>query len=95
MKFFLLELFHTVVIFTFMDYINNGTTSCRDMVCCVAGITSDANVLINELRAIGQRHTLQFGEPIPCEQLVMRLCDIKQAYTQYGGMPFDLFFVNV
>lgn len=58
----------------------------RDMACCVAGITSDANVLTNELRAIAQRHTLQFGEPIPCEQLVMRLCDIKQAYTQTGGM---------
>lgn len=55
------------------------------MACCVAGITSDANVLTNELRAIAQRHTLQFGEPIPCEQLVMRLCDIKQAYTQTGG----------
>lgn len=57
-----------------------------DMACCVAGITSDANVLTNELRAIAQRHTLQFGEPIPCEQLVMRLCDIKQAYTQTGGL---------
>ena len=56
------------------------------MACCVAGITSDANVLTNELRAIAQRHTLQFGEPIPCEQLIMRLCDIKQAYTQTGGV---------
>ena len=55
------------------------------MACSVAGITSDANVLTNELRAIAQRHSLQFGEPMPCEQLVMRLCDIKQAYTQYGG----------
>lgn len=63
----------------------------EDMACCVAGITSDANVLTNELRAIAQRHTLQFGEPIPCEQLVMRLCDIKQAYTQYGGKrPFGV-----
>lgn len=60
----------------------------RDMACCVAGITSDANVLTNELRAFAQRHTLQFGEPIPCEQLVMRLCDIKQAYTQTGGLYF-------
>lgn len=63
------------------------------MACCVAGITSDANVLTNELRAIAQRHTLQFGEPIPCEQLVMRLCDIKQAYTQYGGIV--LFLISV
>ncbi|KAG7163104.1 proteasome subunit alpha type-4-like isoform X2 [Homarus americanus] len=62
-----------------------------DMACCVAGITSDANVLTNELRAIAQRHTLLFGEPIPCEQLVMRLSDIKQAYTQYGGKrPFGV-----
>lgn len=63
----------------------------EDMACCVAGITSDANVLTNELRAIAQRHTLQFGEPIPCEQLIMRLCDIKQAYTQTGGKrPFGV-----
>lgn len=51
----------------------------------MAGITSDANVLTSELRAIAQRHRLQFGEAMPLEQLVMRLCDLKQAYTQYGG----------
>jgi len=62
-----------------------------DVACCVAGITSDANVLTNELRAVAQRHTLSFGEPMPIEQLVMRLCDIKQAYTQYGGKrPFGV-----
>jgi len=32
------------------------------------------------------RYTLQYQESIPCEQLVMRLCDLKQAYTQFGGM---------
>uniref|UniRef100_A0A8C0P7H7 Uncharacterized protein n=2 Tax=Canis lupus familiaris TaxID=9615 RepID=A0A8C0P7H7_CANLF len=32
---------------------------------------------------------LQYQEPIPCEQLVTALCDIKQAYTQFGGKcPF-------
>lgn len=56
-----------------------------DLACSVAGITSDANVLTSELRAIAQRHRLQFGEAMPLEQLVMRLCDLKQAYTQYGG----------
>jgi 20S proteasome alpha/beta subunit len=55
------------------------------MICSVAGITSDANVLTNELRVIAQRYLLQYGESIPCEQLVSWLCDIKQAYTQYGG----------
>lgn len=57
----------------------------EDMVCSVAGITSDANVLTNELRLIAQRYLLQHGESIPCEQLVSWLCDVKQAYTQYGG----------
>lgn len=62
-----------------------------DMVCSVAGITSDANVLTSELRLIAQRYLLQYGESIPCEQLVSWLCDIKQAYTQYGGKrPFGV-----
>lgn len=62
-----------------------------DMVCSVAGITSDANVLTNELRLIGQRYLFQYGESMPCEQLVSWLCDVKQAYTQYGGKrPFGV-----
>jgi len=62
-----------------------------DMVCSVAGITSDANVLTNELRVIAQRYQLNYGEPMPCEKLVSYLCDIKQAYTQFGGKrPFGV-----
>ncbi|ESO10745.1 hypothetical protein HELRODRAFT_185272 [Helobdella robusta] len=62
-----------------------------DMACSVAGITSDANVLINQLRIMSQRHQLQYHEPIPCEQLVASICDIKQAYTQFGGKrPFGV-----
>ncbi|XP_048733517.1 proteasome subunit alpha type-4-like [Ostrea edulis] len=63
----------------------------NDMACSVAGITSDANVLTNELRLIAQRFHLQYQEPIPCEQLVSSLCDLKQAYTQFGGKrPFGV-----
>lgn len=63
----------------------------EDMACSVAGITSDANVLTNELRLIAQRYLLQYQEPMPCEQLVTALCDIKQAYTQFGGKrPFGV-----
>jgi len=62
-----------------------------DMACSVAGITSDANVLTNQLRLFSQRHLLQYGEAMPCEQLVATLCDIKQAYTQFGGKrPFGV-----
>lgn len=63
----------------------------EDLACSVAGITADANVLTAQLRQIAQRHRLNFGEPMPLEQLVMTLCDHKQAYTQYGGKrPFGV-----
>merc|ERR1712062_271167 len=62
-----------------------------DMACSVAGITADANVLTNELRLIAQRHYLQYQEAIPCEQVFSSLCDLKQAYTQFGGKrPFGV-----
>merc|ERR1712000_543928 len=33
------------------------------------------------------------NEDIPCEQLVRRLCDLKQGYTQHGGLrPFGVSF---
>ncbi|KAK2710438.1 proteasome subunit alpha type-4-like [Artemia franciscana] len=68
----------------------------EDMACSVAGITSDANVLTNELRMIAQRYLLHYGESIPCEQLVSSLCDVKQAYTQYGGKrPFGVSFLYI
>jgi 20S proteasome alpha/beta subunit len=40
---------------------------------------------------IAQRYLLQYGESIPCEQLVSWLCDVKQAYTQYGGKELYYF----
>lgn len=62
-----------------------------DMVCSVAGITSDANVLTNELRLIAQRYQLSYAEAMPCEEMVSYLCDMKQSYTQFGGKrPFGV-----
>jgi len=57
----------------------------------VAGITADANILINQARLHAQRYRFSFQEPQPVEQLVQTLCDEKQAYTQYGGLrPFGV-----
>ena len=57
----------------------------------VAGITADANILINQARLHAQRYRFSFQEPQPVEQLVQSLCDEKQAYTQYGGLrPFGV-----
>ena len=59
--------------------------------CAVAGITADANILINQARLHAQRYRFSFQEPQPVEQLVQSLCDEKQAYTQYGGLrPFGV-----
>ena len=55
----------------------------------MAGITADANILVNDLRVAAARHTYWYSEHIPVEQLVTHLCDLKQRYTQFGGRrPF-------
>lgn len=46
--------------------------------CAVAGITADANILINQARLHAQRYMFSYQEPQPVEQLVQRLCDEKQ-----------------
>ena len=52
------------------------------MICAVAGMTADANILINYARQAAQKYLLTYNADIPCEQLVRRLCDLKQGYTQ-------------
>lgn len=65
-----------------------------NMICAVAGMTADANILINYARQAAQRYLLTYHEDIPCEQLVRRLCDLKQGYTQRGGLrPFGVSFI--
>ncbi|RDX78582.1 Proteasome subunit alpha type-4-A, partial [Mucuna pruriens] len=62
--------------------------------CAVAGIMSDANILINTARVQAQRYALAYQEPMPVEQLVQSLCDTKQGYTQFGGLrPFGVSFL--
>jgi 20S proteasome subunit alpha 3 len=64
------------------------------MVCAVAGMTADANILINYARSAAQNYLLTYNQEIPCEQLVRRLCDLKQGYTQHGGLrPFGVSFI--
>jgi len=59
-----------------------------------AGLFGDARVLIDQARIYAQTHRLVYGEPIPIEMLVKRICDIKQVYTQHGGVrPFGVAFL--
>ncbi|KAJ1836447.1 Proteasome subunit alpha type-3 [Coemansia sp. RSA 2706] len=65
-----------------------------NVVAGVAGLTADANILINQSRLIAQRYLQRYDSPIPVEQLVRRLCDLKQGYTQFGGLrPFGVSFL--
>jgi len=62
----------------------------------VAGLTADANILIDQARLRAGRYEYQYQEPIPMEQLVEHVCNYKQAYTQYGGLrPFGVAFLFV
>merc|ERR1711934_1056621 len=62
--------------------------------CAVAGIRADANILINQARMTAQRHLFKYDEPMPVEQLIQQICDLKQGYTQYGGQrPFGVSFL--
>jgi len=64
------------------------------VVTVVAGLTADANILINNARLQSQRYLYTYQESMPVEQLVQRVCNYKQAYTQYGGLrPFGVAFL--
>jgi 20S proteasome subunit alpha 3 len=65
-----------------------------ELFCAVAGLTSDANILINKLRMNAQQHKFTYGENQNVEQLVTSICDVKQGYTQFGGLrPFGVAFL--
>eukprot|EP00520_Triparma_pacifica_P007820 CAMPEP_0118661882 /NCGR_PEP_ID=MMETSP0785-20121206/16525_1 /TAXON_ID=91992 /ORGANISM="Bolidomonas pacifica, Strain CCMP 1866" /LENGTH=254 /DNA_ID=CAMNT_0006555369 /DNA_START=8 /DNA_END=772 /DNA_ORIENTATION=+ len=65
-----------------------------ECVLSVAGLSSDASILIQQARLGCQRYLYQYGEPQPVEQIVKQICDYKQSYTQYGGLrPFGCAFL--
>ncbi|EMG50477.1 PRE9 Proteasome subunit alpha type-3 [Candida maltosa Xu316] len=64
------------------------------MICAVAGMTADASILVNNARIQAQQYLKTYNEEIPCEMLINRVCDIKQGYTQHGGLrPFGVSFL--
>ncbi|MCX8195523.1 MAG: archaeal proteasome endopeptidase complex subunit alpha [Acidilobaceae archaeon] len=56
-----------------------------------AGMGSDGRVLIDYVRVVAIRHRLIYGEQATVEYLSKAVADIKQAYTQHGGVrPFGV-----
>jgi len=57
--------------------------------CATSGLVADARILIDQARKEAKNNKIVFGENIGVEELVKRICDFKQNYTQYGGVrPF-------
>lgn len=62
--------------------------------CLVAGLTADANILIQKARVNSQQYLYDYQTPMPVEQIVKSVCNYKQAYTQFGGLrPFGVAFL--
>jgi proteasome alpha subunit len=59
------------------------------MGCATSGLVADARILVDQARIIAQINKVTYDENMGVEDLVKRICDYKQNYTQYGGVrPF-------
>ncbi len=57
----------------------------------VAGIVSDARVLIEKAQLLAQQHRLTYDSEIEPELIVKDIANMKQQFTQYGGArPFGV-----
>ncbi|MFX1392129.1 MAG: archaeal proteasome endopeptidase complex subunit alpha [Promethearchaeota archaeon] len=64
----------------------------------ISGLHADSRVLINYARVQAQSFRLTYDEPVRLSMLVKTIADLKQIYTQYGGIrPFgcSLFFIAI
>jgi proteasome alpha subunit len=59
--------------------------------CSFAGLASDGRVLIDYARNSSLQHKLIYDEPISIDYLTKLVADVKQMYTQHGGVrPFGV-----
>lgn len=55
----------------------------------MAGMISDARVLIEKAQVLAQQHRLTYDSAAPTESITKDIADIKQQFSQYGGArPF-------
>jgi len=54
-----------------------------------SGLVADARRLVDHARIVAQEEKMTYNKPIDVQMLTQNLCDLKQAYTQFGGArPF-------
>jgi len=62
-----------------------------NIIASVAGIMSDARVLIEKAQILAQQHRVTYDSPIEPELVVKEISNIKQQFSQYGGArPFGV-----
>jgi len=61
------------------------------IIASVAGIVSDARVLIEKAQILAQQQRMTYDAPIEPELIIKEISSIKQQFTQYGGArPFGI-----
>lgn len=61
------------------------------IIASVAGIVSDARVLIDKAQIMSQQNRITYDSPIETELIVKEISGMKQQFTQYGGArPFGV-----
>lgn len=61
------------------------------VIASVAGIVSDARILIERAQLLAQQHRITYDSPIETESIVKEIANMKQQFTQYGGArPFGV-----
>jgi proteasome alpha subunit len=55
------------------------------IIASVAGIMSDARVLIDKSQVSAQQHRVVYDSPVEPELIIKEISDLKQQFTQYGG----------
>jgi len=64
----------------------------------ISGLHADSRALINYARVQAQSFRLTYDEPVRLNMLAKTIADLKQMYSQYGGIrPFGcaLFFIGI
>lgn len=61
------------------------------LISSVAGIRSDARVLVEKAQVLAQQNRVTYDSPIEPELVVKEIANMKQQFTQYGGArPFGV-----
>jgi len=64
------------------------------IIASVAGIISDARVLVERAQVLSQQHRVTYDSPVEPELIIKDIANVEQQFTQYGGArPFAVSFM--